>query len=395
MNKNFTCKSKLSTEEINWHPQAQAFLLKGHYDQVTSLYEQVIETEPGNITDYWHLGLAYLLQGREEEAQATWFLAMEQGTCEEMEQWIEELVQILDIEAQRQAALANLQTSWIIRQHIREITPACIDNLLQLLQLSINLGSFTPQVFRDWQVVELLQQSLSTEGNPALLSQVLASTAELYLKLDREHLEALKYLPTYGSNAKYYQNVIRVLRQFVRPYKLHLGCGKVKFDGWINIDLNQKLDTVDIVWDVSDGLPFEDGSCKMIYHEHMLEHLSIEKGMFLLQECHRVLQVGGVLRVAMPSLDVLLEKANSENWRDQDWLTWPEYQFIQTRAEMLNISFRWWGHQWLYDREELHRRLHESGFRKVRDVEWGSSDIPELRKRETRKDSLLICEAWK
>jgi predicted SAM-dependent methyltransferase len=395
MHEIFTCKSKLITEEMNWHPQAQAFLLKGDYNQITSFYEQVIETEPSDIKHYWHLGLAYLLQGREEEAQATWFSAMEQGTSEEVEQWTEELIQILDIEAQRQAALANLETSWLIRQHIREIAPTCTENLLHLIQLSIDLGSFTPEAFRKWQVIEILRQSPPNVMNSALLSQVLAITAELYLKLNLEHLETLKYLSSFYTNPEYHQKVIRKLSQFTRPYKLHLGCGKVKFDGWINIDLEEKLDTVDIVWNVSDGLPFEDGSCQMIYHEHMLEHLPVEKGVFLLRECHRVLQVGGVLRVAMPSLDVLLEKANSENWRDQDWLTWPEYQFIQTRAEMLNISFRWWGHQWLYDREELHRRLHEAGFRQVRDVEWSYSDVPELKKRETRKDSLLICEAWK
>lgn len=59
---------------------------------------------------------------------------------------------------------------------------------------------------------------------------------------------------------------------------------------------------------------------------------------------------------------------------------------------MLNIAFRWWGHQWLYDQEELHSRLWEAGFSIIRDVEWVNSDIPELRNLETRKDSLLICE---
>lgn len=394
MNELFTCKSRLTAEGINWQPQAQAFLLEGDYDQITSIYEQLIETEPNNIIHYWYLGLAYLLQGQEEEAQATWFYAIAQSNSE-LEQRIEELIEILNVEAQRQATLANLQTSWIIRQHIREIAPTFIENLLYIIQLSIELGNFTPEVFRDWQVVELLRQSSSSRVDPALLSQVLASTAELYLKLDREHLEALKYLPSLYTDPERQQKNARVLNQFIRPYKLHLGCGKVKFDGWINIDIEEKLDPVDIVWDVSDGLPFEDNSCEIVYHEHMLEHLPIDKGVFLLRECYRVLQTGGVLRVAMPSLDVLLEKASSKDWRNQDWLTWSEYQFIQTRAEMINIAFRWWGHQWLYDQEELHRRLHEAGFKQVRDVEWGYSELPELRNRETRKDSLLIYQAWK
>mgnify|MGYP003793632747 CR=1 FL=1 len=99
------------------------------------------------------------------------------------------------------------------------------------------------------------------------------------------------------------------------------------------------------------------------------------------------------MRVAMPSLDDLIKKSYEGNWREQDWLTWPKYQHIKTRAEMLNISFREWGHQWLYDREELHRRLQEAGFTKIKDVEWGVSDWPELCGLETRLDSGLICEA--
>jgi predicted SAM-dependent methyltransferase len=95
----------------------------------------------------------------------------------------------------------------------------------------------------------------------------------------------------------------------------------------------------------------------------------------------------------MPSLDFLLERLCAGRWREQDWLTWPDHQFIQTRAEMVNIFFRWWGHEWIYDAEEFHRRLKEAGFTDIRDVAWGESEVPELRKRETRKDSLLICEA--
>ncbi len=136
-----------------------------------------------------------------------------------------------------------------------------------------------------------------------------------------------------------------------------------------------------------------DSSCALIYSEHLLEHLKVEDGVALLKECLRVLQPGGRLRFAMPSLDYVLERCCSGKWKEQDWLTWPDHLFIQTQAEMLNIAFRWWGHQWLYDREEFHRRLKEAGFTQIRDVEWGQSEVPELRDRETRKDSLLICEA--
>jgi predicted SAM-dependent methyltransferase len=121
----------------------------------------------------------------------------------------------------------------------------------------------------------------------------------------------------------------------------------------------------------------------------------VVSGVGFLLECRRVLVPEGVLRIAMPSLDDLIDKSHRGNWRDQDWLTWPEHQFIETRAEMLNISFRSWGHQWLYDREELYRRLREAGWTTVRETSWGTSVIPELQNLETRLDSRLICEAIK
>jgi predicted SAM-dependent methyltransferase len=177
-------------------------------------------------------------------------------------------------------------------------------------------------------------------------------------------------------------------------YKLNVGCGNVIFKDWINIDLEPTNSLVDLACDVRQGLPFEDNSCSLIYNEHFLEHLTVEEGLFFLKECRRVLQPGGVIRISMPSLDVCIEKYNSADWRDgQDWLTWPEYQFIQTRAEMINIAFRWWEHKWLYDREELNRRLLESGYTNIREVSHSKSSIAEFNNRETRKDSLLNFEA--
>ncbi len=173
--------------------------------------------------------------------------------------------------------------------------------------------------------------------------------------------------------------------------KLNLGCGEVHYPGWLNIDIEPGAD---IVLDITSGLPWDNESVGYIYNEHLLEHLPPEQGVELLRECRRVLAPGGVLRVAMPDLDYLLYKATWD-WRDQDWLTWPQFQFIQTRAEMMNISFHWWGHQWLYDEEELARRLREAGWDAFRRVEWGVSEHPALCDKETRKDTRLIVEATK
>jgi predicted SAM-dependent methyltransferase len=184
-------------------------------------------------------------------------------------------------------------------------------------------------------------------------------------------------------------------RSFKCPYKLHLGCGGVKLEGWINIDRWPRPGVVDVRWDVTKAFPLADASCSFIYHEHLLEHLTVDQGVALLTEGHRLLADGGVMRLAMPCLKDVVDHYRSENWRDQEWLQWPEYRFVQTRAEMINLAFRRWGHQWLYDREELHRRLREAGFTRIVNVGWRESAFVELRNLETRQESKLICDAQK
>lgn len=178
------------------------------------------------------------------------------------------------------------------------------------------------------------------------------------------------------------------------PLKANIGCGYEPFPGWTNLDLDP-ASRADIFWDVTDGLPFADESCAFIYHEHFLEHLPIQDGILFLKECCRSLQKGGVLRVAMPSLQEVVRQYYENDWARQPWLEKYGYTWIKTRAECINIGFREWGHQWLYDVEELQRRLREAGFTQIENAAWGESKHAELRNRETRLETLLICEATK
>jgi len=171
--------------------------------------------------------------------------------------------------------------------------------------------------------------------------------------------------------------------------KLHLGSGTVRFDGWVNIDL--ETPQADVHLDITRGLPFADGSARFIYHEHVIEHITADQGAFCLRDWHRLLAPGGVLRIATPDLAHLVERYTGD-WKDQAWLRLPEYAFIRTRAEMLNVAMRWWGHQYLYDGDELERRMREAGFTTVRRCTLRESSVPELAGLETREDSTLILE---
>jgi predicted SAM-dependent methyltransferase len=183
---------------------------------------------------------------------------------------------------------------------------------------------------------------------------------------------------------------LRLRRLPARGLKLHLGCGTVRLDGWVNID--RQAPGADLRLDITSGLPFRAGAARLIYHEHVMEHITAEEGVFCLGDWFRALEPGGVLRVATPDLEYLVQRYGRD-WKDQEWLRLPEYRFIRTRAEMLNISMRRWGHQYLYDGEELERRMREAGFVAMRRCGYGESEVPELAGLETRPDSQLILEA--
>lgn len=191
----------------------------------------------------------------------------------------------------------------------------------------------------------------------------------------------------------YYPYLLKLKVLYKDIEKLHVGCGKNRFKGWINADISPSADAIIFL---QKKLPFKDASLELVYSEHVIEHISYEIALRFVTDAKRVLKKGGVLRIAMPDLDVLVEQYR-EDWRSADWVNWPEFSFIETRAQMINIAFRWWGHKYLYNREELTKLLKEAGFEdeNIRFCELGESTTKELEGIESREDSLLIAEAYK
>jgi predicted SAM-dependent methyltransferase len=83
---------------------------------------------------------------------------------------------------------------------------------------------------------------------------------------------------------------------------LNLGCGHRFHRDWINIDIEPASPDVRR-HDLSRGIPMPDASCSVVYHSHMLEHLRRDDARAFLRECLRVLEPGGVIRIATPDLE--------------------------------------------------------------------------------------------
>jgi predicted SAM-dependent methyltransferase len=173
------------------------------------------------------------------------------------------------------------------------------------------------------------------------------------------------------------------------PNKIHLACGGVRLDGWLNVDLDSPV--ADLRLDLREKLPFADGSAAYLFSEHFIEHLTRAQGVALLAESHRVLAAEGVLRISTPDLKFLaasyLAGATDE---------WGELWCPATPSSLMNEGMRSWGHQFLYDANELIAVLREAGFRALVFVAWRQSLHGELAGLESRPfHNELIVEARK
>lgn len=171
---------------------------------------------------------------------------------------------------------------------------------------------------------------------------------------------------------------------------LHLGSGNVRLPGWINID--GEADAADMKLDLRQPLPFSENEVDGIFAEHFIEHITRPEAVAFLRECYRVLKPNAIVRLSTPDLRYLIAAYISgelDEWRDVGWIA-------QTSCQLLNEGMRLWGHQWLYDNQELSNILAEAGFSNYRHVDWRKSSVQDFCDLESRPyHRELIVEAVK
>jgi len=113
------------------------------------------------------------------------------------------------------------------------------------------------------------------------------------------------------------------LKEFEVPYRLHLGCGNIKLDGFCNVDALETI-AADVIDDIRVLNKFPNQSVKEIYACHVLEHFSHEEVQPLLKRWLEILEPGGILRISVPDIDriVRIYHKNFEHFHTKGHAPW-------------------------------------------------------------------------
>ena len=196
-----------------------------------------------------------------------------------------------------------------------------------------------------------------------------------------------------------------------RSVKINIGCGLSGISGWHNLDNSPTilLSRIPVVsrllktpnWpsdvkrcDVRKGLPFSDNSVRYIYSSHAFEHFTWQESLEIAKECRRVLEHGGILRVAVPDLELIAR----EYLADQQPLAAQSFLSRLSLHHSLHDFFHpGSNHSQMFDSRALVQLMHLAGFENMEVSSYRRSAIPEIDQLEleVRRNESLYVEATK
>lgn len=88
--------------------------------------------------------------------------------------------------------------------------------------------------------------------------------------------------------------------------KLHLGCGRIVYNGWVNIDItNKKADMLD---DMSKLSSFKAETIDEIYSSHAIEHIHPFEFRLALKRWYELLKPGGRITLRTPNEENIVKQ---------------------------------------------------------------------------------------
>ena len=175
--------------------------------------------------------------------------------------------------------------------------------------------------------------------------------------------------------------------------RLNWGCGRKPAPGWLNSDL-VSLPGVDFCCDIRHGLSLSDNSIAYVFSNHALQELPYFDVVPALRELRRVLEPGGVLRLALPDLDRAIDAYRRG---DSDYFYVPDSDAL-TIAGKLAVQMTWYGSsRMLFTREWASELLERAGFHDIARCTFRTtlSRYPEIVELDNRERETLFVEATK
>ena len=211
---------------------------------------------------------------------------------------------------------------------------------------------------------------------------------------------------------------VSIPRTLQKQVKVNIGCGLAIAPGWINIDgsLNaliaplpdichaiayrltganryySKKEYCDLLQNnyfihhnLSHSIPLPDKSVDFIFTSHFLEHLYLSDAKNLLDECFRVLKIGGVIRISVPDLEYAVSLYGIGKKKEM----LQQYFFVE------DDDSYYARHKYMYDFEILKDKLESANFQNILRQTFQAGLTPDINILDNRPEESLYIEALK
>lgn len=193
--------------------------------------------------------------------------------------------------------------------------------------------------------------------------------------------------------------------------KINIGCGVSGLEGWQNLDnsLTITLSRLPLVsrflklpawpkdvrrFDVRKSLPFKTATAQYIYSSHTFEHFTHPESLKIAKECFRVLKQGGVIRIAVPDLGLLVREYLEDTSPMASHALLSRLSLTHSLRDLVHPGSN---HSQMFDRRSLVDLLQSAGFANPLSRPFRESTIPEIERLEleVRHRESLYVEAQK